>query len=805
MSLSSSLSSRFKRYVDPVNAPKSNSRASQAGVAVAQQQQQSAGRPAYTTTETSTSSIAGPRYGYSNAEASTSSSSSPPTTSRNGPTTLYEKTLPPAAAPRASAVPVSEAGQEYDEMQRALNASRQEQELQTALRESQDAQEQEALRRDRELQAERQVLEDSRLEQERLENERAIAQAEEEQEVLRAIRESEALVSRQSAAKAGKQRRRTSSAGHNVHRTQPVAGDSDAELEEAMRLSIQEEEEDQRRQHQEFERIRQASSPGNTEASTSARSQNHAEEDEEAILSAVSAEAPPAYEPRKNGTTTAAAAEDKNLIFYPPLADNEMTEGSMRVFVPHMLFAARSRQQRSSSDDFVPMASRDVDLKALPHTLQSSFSSKAPEPDVLSQPAGAKKPRRPLPPLPPRDHALAQAGQNTVLPPLPRRPVPPPPSTTAGSYGFPRTVSPASTMSSSDVVPSHSGTFGHRSQRTISTYDHDGTSTNQAAEDVHSVHGSGDPFDDSQASLNQRGSDDEASEDGQYYYNDRQQADQASGYRYAPEIMSAVAEPEDWRSQEPSSAHPTFSEITSTSGTFRTARSSNPSVPVLQEEEPLHPPSNAIGRHDYTREISDTTGMPRAVSPEPVAAADEGTINYDTDQSAISWESTGSEGEDDSPAAVEESALDINTNISFGFNPLSSPTKSLEWHGRFPDLILLSRHADERPGAVSTVGAKEDYRTFAWEAPTWRELLAYLMWSVNQIGASSHAGPGLISFTIGMGTPSFKSLQRTKYQERISTCPSSWSLSEQSDHLQLWSAYKSICSVQRQPIALRML
>lgn len=169
-------------------------------------------------------------------------------------------------------------------------------------------------------------------------------------------------------------------------------------------------------------------------------------------------------------------------------------------------------------------------------------------------------------------------------------------------------------------------------------------------------------------------------------------------------------------------------------------------------------PSDAtppVARYDYakTRSREDVTHLPRAHSPEPMDGRDR--INaeqqdlasgegYMSGESAVSWESTASEDEQPthrrmSARPIDETAQDINTNISFGFNPLSSPNQHLDWQGRFPDLIVLSRFADSDPRAAArdegtaVSQSKDDYRTFAFEAPTWRELLAYLMWHGNSI------------------------------------------------------------------------
>lgn len=182
----------------------------------------------------------------------------------------------------------------------------------------------------------------------------------------------------------------------------------------------------------------------------------------------------------------------------------------------------------------------------------------------------------------------------------------------------------------------------------------------------------------------------------------------------------------------------------------------------IPEQDENGTPVHVIRERDYAapREASPAPRVqivedaPRVGSPEPMdeppSENGPGTnphnhlrpeANYETDQSCASWESTASEYEDEddsfgvprSAAKYEEMAHNINTNVSFGFNPLSSPNQYLEYQGRFPDVVVLSRYADEDAAAVVNdpsvdTTTKNDYRTFAFEAPTWRELIAYLMW-----------------------------------------------------------------------------
>ena len=139
--------------------------------------------------------------------------------------------------------------------------------------------------------------------------------------------------------------------------------------------------------------------------------------------------------------------------------------------------------------------------------------------------------------------------------------------------------------------------------------------------------------------------------------------------------------------------------------------------------------SSRVSRHDYAQTEMDESGMPRALSPEPM----QDEPSYDTDQSGGSFESAASDTDiEENSSRMTETAQDINTNISFGFNPLSSPTQHLDWQGRFPDVVLLSRYSASTEEPEEHTGfEKEDYRTFAFEAPTWRELIAYLMWYVT--------------------------------------------------------------------------
>jgi hypothetical protein len=133
-----------------------------------------------------------------------------------------------------------------------------------------------------------------------------------------------------------------------------------------------------------------------------------------------------------------------------------------------------------------------------------------------------------------------------------------------------------------------------------------------------------------------------------------------------------------------------------------------------------------VGRHDYAQSSIASDGMPRAVSPEPMPEE----TSYDTDQSGGSFESAASDTEAEDSSHIPDSPKSINHNVSFGFNPLSSPTQHLDWQGRFPDVVVLSKYSDEPEGGVSSRQDlnKQDYTTFAFEAPTWRELIAYLMW-----------------------------------------------------------------------------
>ena len=104
--LSHSISSRLKRYVDP-NAPKSASRAS--------------ARPVLNSTD----SLAGPPY-----PPASTSGSNPQQQDPGAPLRFSEKLLPPgAAAPPPPPSDYAAANVEYEEIQRAVAQSREEQEV----------------------------------------------------------------------------------------------------------------------------------------------------------------------------------------------------------------------------------------------------------------------------------------------------------------------------------------------------------------------------------------------------------------------------------------------------------------------------------------------------------------------------------------------------------------------------------------------------------------------------------------------------------------------------------------------------
>jgi hypothetical protein len=385
----------------------------------------------------------------------------------------------------------------------------------------------------------------------------------------------------------------------------------------------------------------------------------------------------------------------------------------MRAFVPHMLFAAR-RRERSDPDEWFPMASRDVDLSQL--SSQPRMPS-IPGPESPASPAGrpktATRPRRPLPPLP------ALETSDKVLHPSALSQLDQKISTIASPSSFYTAAAPSFVTNASDAVPPST-------TRAVENEDYD------------------DPFDDSQAALTDDDSYDGPASDTDDHYN---------------VIPSSTM----------NSAHPGFDEDEDdVDRSSQINNVSHASASIREGSERMQPrPQEAgasespVGRYDYARAPAGYTsgqqdGLPRAISPEPQNTASvvqgqqqELALNegYASAGSAMSWESTGSEDEGVSyqknrDAPVNESAQDINTNISFGFNPLSSPNKHLDWQGRFPDLIVLSRFADTDTGGAAARGessreasnnVKEDYRTFAFEAPTWRELLAYLMWHGNSL------------------------------------------------------------------------
>lgn len=373
----------------------------------------------------------------------------------------------------------------------------------------------------------------------------------------------------------------------------------------------------------------------------------------------------------------------------------------MRAFVPHMLFAAR-RRERSDPDEWLPMASRDVDLSQLAAGPQSPST---PNTSPQTRQIPASRPRRPLPPLPTQAGSAPQAqAQFSALAQLDQKVA---------------SISPTSPTSPSYYtasIPPSNASFAAPS--TTQAVENENYNENDDAED------DDDPFDDSRAALTDEeytgpGSDTED------YYNDH-----PSHTIHQQDLQN------NYDSSERDSQVNNISHATSTADHSESAETSPP-----------------VERHDYarTRSNDNTTHLPRAHSPKPMTppqivnaeqqdlAAGEG---YMSGESAVSWESTGSEDDEPRPqhAALNESAQDINTNISFGFNPLSSPNAHLDWQGRFPDLIVLSRFADQDPRhatprdeGTSMSQSKDDYRTFAFEAPTWRELLAYLMWHGNSI------------------------------------------------------------------------
>lgn len=358
-----------------------------------------------------------------------------------------------------------------------------------------------------------------------------------------------------------------------------------------------------------------------------------------------------------------------------------------------MLFAAR-RRERSDPDEWFPMASRDVDLAQLPAQPRSP-----PSPSDLASPASQAPPtsraRRPLPALPVHPESNIPAPQPSALSQLDQKVAAISPTSTATPSYYSASINPSS---ASIMAPS--------TTRAVENEDYED-----------------DPFDDSQAAL----SDSEhhgQNDDSDDYYND-----QPSQTIQSPVEQARV-----------------------TSGSQEHNREDSTEV----EEEHHTETTPPVARYDYARTHSreNITHLPPAHSPEPIQGRDRVNAEqqdlangegYMSGESALSWESTGSEGEEPSTRRtgsrpIDESAHDINTNISFGFNPLSSPNQHLDWQGRFPDLIVLSRFTDSDPriessneGNSGSNKSKDDYRTFAFEAPTWRELLAYLMWHGNSI------------------------------------------------------------------------
>lgn len=437
----------------------------------------------------------------------------------------------------------------------------------------------------------------------------------------------------------------------------------------------------------------------------------------------------------------------------------------MRAFVPHMLFAARARE-RSDPDEYLPITSRDVDLRQLAQDHRQSLSStNQPQPPQSPNGPSPGRARRPLPPLPvdvqnahAQPSALSQLDQKTsdVA------------STSSPSYVSHRTISPTlghGTMTASPSIYDTAQSFP--SHITSQSGGPSISSTTRAVENEDYD----DPFDDSRAASltddegrrSYGSGSDTADED---YYNDHpSHTINATGEDYDRDLNNTSDEDTSGQQSHPTNAsHTISSRTTDTDHSQEEDLSASTQPPAssthVNTDTPEADTSAAtapVGRYDYAGPVradarAGSGHLPRAASAEPQEirnkvrdeqlglAAGEGYMSGD---SAVSWESTGSETEYQTAATsstIHESAQDINTNISFGFNPLSSPNKYLDWQGRFPDLIVLSRFADDNNATTTsassssaTENTKEDYRTFAFEAPTWRELLAYLMWHGNSM------------------------------------------------------------------------
>lgn len=221
-----------------------------------------------------------------------------------------KRPLPPGAA----SVPIRygnhEAYAEREALDSALRESEEEEQIAAALRQSeldeQGRQEEEATTHD----VIHESAEEARLRQEVL----AIAQAEEEAALLRAMQESE-----QDYVDKGKGR-------GNHQSTAPT--DEDEELQQVLQDSLREQEE-------EYENARRNAPSSSRQADpsgsiSSGRSMQVLDGHEDA---------PPAYEADSESASAKSAQareqaerqEAKRAIFYPPIADNEMTEGVGRI------------------------------------------------------------------------------------------------------------------------------------------------------------------------------------------------------------------------------------------------------------------------------------------------------------------------------------------------------------------------------------------------------------------------------------------------------------------------------------------
>lgn len=196
------------------------------------------------------------------------------------------------------------------------------------MRASQEAEERENARKQRELEDEDAILRQSQADHEAHEDQLAIIQAEEEQAILEAIRESEREAARKTAAK-GKQTATSSSSGSHLpinSAQRPVSSsssrtqdsidqtsttdpegdrdDDDEDIRKALELSMLDQEDEQRQQEELFKHAnthQQSSSLSNARASTSALPQDTTTSSPSRTASTASRPPPPHLLPPRPG------------------------------------------------------------------------------------------------------------------------------------------------------------------------------------------------------------------------------------------------------------------------------------------------------------------------------------------------------------------------------------------------------------------------------------------------------------------------------------------------------------------------